>query len=57
MWLTRVVFPRQIGQVVSEMAGKQLKRVSMELGGKSPSIIFDDADRELIIRPKCNSFN
>ena len=36
----------QIGQVVSEAAARQLKRVSMELGGKSPAIVFADADCE-----------
>ena len=35
------------GKKVQEMAAKSnLKRVTLELGGKSPSIIFDDADIE-----------
>jgi len=35
----------EVGQIVSEMAAKSnLKRVTMELGGKSPNIIFADAD-------------
>jgi (Z)-2-((N-methylformamido)methylene)-5-hydroxybutyrolactone dehydrogenase len=32
------------GQRVYEAAARGLKRVSMELGGKSPNIVFDDAD-------------
>ena len=32
------------GQKVYEAAARGLKRVSMELGGKSPNIVFDDAD-------------
>ncbi len=32
------------GQRVYESAARGLKRVSMELGGKSPNIVFDDAD-------------
>ena len=28
-------------------AAETLKRVSLELGGKSPNIVFDDADLEL----------
>jgi aldehyde dehydrogenase (NAD+) len=31
------------GQRIYEAAAKNLKRVSMELGGKSPNIVFDDA--------------
>lgn len=35
------------GKKVQELAAKSnLKRVTLELGGKSPSIIFDDADIE-----------
>jgi phenylacetaldehyde dehydrogenase len=32
------------GQKIIEAAKGNLKRVSLELGGKSPSIVFDDAD-------------
>jgi acyl-CoA reductase-like NAD-dependent aldehyde dehydrogenase len=32
------------GQRVYEAAARGLKRVTMELGGKSPNIVFDDAD-------------
>ena len=31
------------GQQIYEAAARSLKRVSMELGGKSPNIVFDDA--------------
>ena len=34
------------GMQVAESASKQLKRVHLELGGKAPVIIFDDADIE-----------
>ena len=34
------------GQRIYETAAKGLKRVTMELGGKSPNIVFDDADLE-----------
>lgn len=38
------------GRKVQEAAAKSnLKRVSLELGGKSPSIVFDDADLELAV--------
>ncbi|MGV3773727.1 MAG: aldehyde dehydrogenase family protein [Verrucomicrobiales bacterium] len=33
-----------IGSRIMEMAAKQIKRVSLELGGKSPNIVFADAD-------------
>lgn len=32
------------GRKVSELAAKHFKRVTLELGGKSPNIVFDDAD-------------
>lgn len=34
------------GRRVMELASRSLKRVSLELGGKSPNIIFPDADLE-----------
>lgn len=34
----------EIGRRVMEMASRDFKRVSLELGGKSPNIIFADAD-------------
>jgi betaine-aldehyde dehydrogenase len=35
------------GREVAEAAGGQLKRTHLELGGKAPVIVFDDADLEL----------
>ena len=34
----------EVGKLVMQAAAKNLKRVSMELGGKAPNIIFADAD-------------
>ena len=34
------------GKRVSELAAQSVKRVSLELGGKSPNVILDDADLE-----------
>ncbi len=34
------------GRLVAETAGKHLKKVALELGGKSPLIVLDDADPE-----------
>jgi acyl-CoA reductase-like NAD-dependent aldehyde dehydrogenase len=36
------------GQSIAAIAGKQMKRASMELGGKSAGIILEDADINLI---------
>lgn len=33
-----------VGRWIGEMCGRTFKRVSLELGGKNPLIIFDDAD-------------
>jgi acyl-CoA reductase-like NAD-dependent aldehyde dehydrogenase len=37
------------GKRVSELAAPTVKRVSLELGGKSPNIILDDADLEKVV--------
>jgi betaine-aldehyde dehydrogenase len=36
----------EIGSRIMERAAREIKRVSLELGGKSPNIIFADADLE-----------
>src|SRR4051794_30123842 len=36
----------EIGKRIMELASRDLKRLSLELGGKSPNIIFADADLE-----------
>jgi phenylacetaldehyde dehydrogenase len=37
----------EVGHEIVRASAGSLKRVSLELGGKSPSIVFDDADLEL----------
>ncbi|PLC51360.1 carnitine dehydratase [Pollutimonas subterranea] len=34
------------GRLINEQAARHLKHTAMELGGKSPNIVFDDADLE-----------
>jgi acyl-CoA reductase-like NAD-dependent aldehyde dehydrogenase len=34
----------RVGRIIAEMAGKYLKPVLLELGGKAPLIVLDDAD-------------
>jgi len=36
-----------VGKQLAALAGAHMKRVTMELGGHAPSIVFDDADVEL----------
>jgi aldehyde dehydrogenase (NAD+) len=38
------------GQRVYEAAARGLKRVTLELGGKSPNIVFDDADMDNAVK-------
>ncbi|MFT4049971.1 MAG: aldehyde dehydrogenase family protein [Solirubrobacterales bacterium] len=38
-----------VGREIGAKAGRDLKRVTLELGGKSPNIIFDDADLKAAI--------
>lgn len=37
------------GKIVAQTAAQTLKRVTLELGGKSPSVIFDDADLDAAV--------
>jgi succinate-semialdehyde dehydrogenase/glutarate-semialdehyde dehydrogenase len=39
-----------IGKQLAALAGAHMKRVTMELGGHAPSIVFDDADIDLASR-------
>ncbi|MBW7462297.1 aldehyde dehydrogenase family protein, partial [Paenibacillus sepulcri] len=34
----------RVGKMIAMGAAEQLKRVTLELGGKSPNVILDDAD-------------
>jgi acyl-CoA reductase-like NAD-dependent aldehyde dehydrogenase len=36
-----------VGKIIAELAGRNLKPVLLELGGKAPAIIWEDADLEL----------
>lgn len=38
-----------VGKKISELAGKSLKRVSLELGGKNAQIVMDDANLDLAL--------
>ena len=40
----------QVGKIIMKSAADSLKKVSLELGGKSPNIVFDDADVEAAVR-------
>jgi acyl-CoA reductase-like NAD-dependent aldehyde dehydrogenase len=38
-----------VGKRINEIAGKSLKRVSLELGGKNAQIVMNDADQDLAL--------
>jgi aldehyde dehydrogenase (NAD+) len=40
----------QVGKIIMRAAADSLKKVSLELGGKSPNIVFDDADVDAAVR-------
>ena len=40
---------RRPGKIVAATAAQTLKRVTLELGGKSPSVVFDDADLDAAV--------
>jgi aldehyde dehydrogenase (NAD+) len=39
----------EVGKKLNEIAGRTLKRVSLELGGKNAQIVMDDANQELAL--------
>jgi len=39
-----------VGREIGEKAGRALKRVTLELGGKSPNIVLPDADHEAAVK-------
>lgn len=43
----------EVGKIISRTASDTLKRVTLELGGKSPNLIFSDADFEAAIDGTC----
>jgi len=43
----------EVGKIISRTASETLKRVTLELGGKSPNLIFADADFESAIDGTC----
>jgi len=47
--------PTEVGKLIVEAAADDLKRVTLELGGKSPNVVFADADLELAIPGAANA--
>jgi succinate-semialdehyde dehydrogenase/glutarate-semialdehyde dehydrogenase len=39
-----------VGKQLAALAGKHMKRATMELGGHAPAIVFDDADLDLAVK-------
>jgi phenylacetaldehyde dehydrogenase len=39
----------QVGRMIGEVAARNMKRFTLELGGKSPMVVLDDADLEVTI--------
>jgi len=39
----------RVGRIIAEKAGKHLKRVVLELGGKAPMIVLEDADMDAAV--------
>ncbi len=44
-----------VGQWIGKSAGGMLKRVSLELGGKNPNVIFADADLDQAVETACRA--
>ena len=45
---------REVGKIIMRSGADTLKRVTLELGGKSPNIVFDDADRTTAFEGSAN---
>jgi aldehyde dehydrogenase (NAD+) len=44
----------EVGKIITREAAQSLKQVSLELGGKSPNIVFEDADLDAAVRGAFN---
>ncbi|HEX5950362.1 MAG TPA: aldehyde dehydrogenase family protein [Actinomycetota bacterium] len=45
---------KEVGQLIMRNAAETLKGVTLELGGKSPNIVFADADFDAAVEGSCN---
>jgi phenylacetaldehyde dehydrogenase len=45
----------EVGKLILQAAAGNLKKVSLELGGKSPNVVFDDADMDMAIAGAANA--
>ena len=45
---------RDVGKIIMRSGADTLKRVTLELGGKSPNIVFADSDFDAAIEGSCN---
>jgi len=45
---------REVGKLIMKSGADTLKRVTLELGGKSPNIVFADADFDAAVEGSCN---
>src|SRR5205814_4519564 len=45
---------REVGKLIMRTGANTLKRVTLELGGKSPNIVFADSDFDAAIEGSCN---
>jgi aminomuconate-semialdehyde/2-hydroxymuconate-6-semialdehyde dehydrogenase len=57
--VARVCFTGSVatGRLVAAAAGAQLTPVSLELGGKSPLLVFEDADLDLAVRHAAGQYD
>lgn len=45
----------EVGHIIARQAAQDMKRVALELGGKSPVLIFDDCDVEQAVQGAANA--
>ena len=45
-----------VGRHILQVAAQDMKRVTLELGGKSPTIVFDDADLDVAAKTAADGF-
>ncbi|GAA4549245.1 aldehyde dehydrogenase family protein [Pseudonocardia xishanensis] len=46
----------EVGKLIVQAAGGNLKKVSLELGGKSPNVVFADADFDIAVPGSLNAW-
>lgn len=56
-WLTNEIKKTRVGKILSAHCADSLKKLTLELGGNCPFLVFDDANLEQACDGKCRDLS